>query len=551
MEIHVFDQDFNFIGIVDSYTSSIWTPHFNTCGDFELYLPASCEMVTLLQEDYYLVRSTDIRVVDNVTTYKNVMIIKNITINTDVENGDYLTVTGKELKFILNQRIVWKMTTLIGNVAECIYKLLNENAIKPSDSARVLPYLTLDAIPDNITEAITKQFTGNKLDAAIEELCLAYGLGYEVYVVRDSGVISMPFRLYKGVNRSYAQKVRPCVVFSSSHNNLYNTEYILNTEAYSNVALIGGEGEGTQRTYTSVGAATGLDRYELFVDAKDVSSTDNPDVEVITADLAKAVENKQAEVDAKQAQITAQAEVVSTLQTELAKAEDELKKNQVSIAEKESVIAQLNNQLTSLKANLNGYLQRYNQLTKELNVAKKNKDENKITELNKVLSDLVVTIERTKVSINETTNNINTEYDNLNKLKNDRGLLTDEINTVNGKLNTAQRTLGVLMQELNTLNNQLTSLTNQYNNATKYAYIELLKENGREKLSEASVIEEFNGEVLADISYKLGEDYKLGDIVSVVSEYGVTANSRILSIIESVGENGSVTIVPNFGTWEV
>ncbi|MBR6503064.1 MAG: hypothetical protein IKT42_06435, partial [Clostridia bacterium] len=43
---------------------------------------------------------------------------------------------------------------------------------------------------------------------------------------------------------------------------------------YKNVALVAGEGEGTARKTASIGTASGLDRYELFVDARDVSSND-------------------------------------------------------------------------------------------------------------------------------------------------------------------------------------------------------------------------------------------------------------------------------------
>lgn len=551
MEIHVFDRDFNIIDIVDSYTSCIWTPHYSDCGDFELYLPASCEMVTLLREDYYLVRSSDIRVVGGVTTYKNVMIIKNIIINTDVENGDYLTITGRELKFILNQRIVWKMTTLIGNVGECIYRLLNENAITPTDPARVLPYLTLDVLPDDITEAITKQFTGDELDKAIEELCLTYSLGYEVYVVRANGVVTMPFRLYKGVNRSYAQTDRPYVTFSATNNNLYNTEYIHNSEGYRNVALIGGEGEGTERTFTTTGSASGLDRYELFVDAKDISSSDNPDIEVMVRELATQITDKQAEITNVQAEITAQQKVTDEIQENLIKAEKALDDNQADINAVEKDISNLRGQLNSLKSKLVIYEQQYNDLTRRINKATKAGDTTTANKLKTQRSTVQKNIDSTRSQINDLDNKIESKNDELIELNNLNRDLKSDVDALNSQLSVSNTIVSDLHDELTTLNNQLASLNNQYSNAEHYVYIDLLKENGTEKLLESSVIEEFSGEVLADISYKLGVDYALGDIVSVVSEYGVTANSRISSIIESVGEDGSVTIVPNFGTWEV
>ena len=46
---------------------------------------------------------------------------------------------------------------------------------------------------------------------------------------------------------------------------------------FRNVALVGGEGEGNQRKYQAVGYGnpSGLDRYEIFVEADDISSNDN------------------------------------------------------------------------------------------------------------------------------------------------------------------------------------------------------------------------------------------------------------------------------------
>ena len=94
MDIYVFDTAFDMVGIVDSYTSLIWTTRYYAPGDFELYLPATDAMITLLREDYYLCRADDI----DGDTYKNVMVIETVNPKTDVEDGNSLTVTGHCLK---------------------------------------------------------------------------------------------------------------------------------------------------------------------------------------------------------------------------------------------------------------------------------------------------------------------------------------------------------------------------------------------------------------------------------------------------------------------
>lgn len=46
------------------------------------------------------------------------------------------------------------------------------------------------------------------------------------------------------------------------------------SQNYRNVALVAGEGEGLDRKTIPVGAAEGMERYELYVDARDVSSNE-------------------------------------------------------------------------------------------------------------------------------------------------------------------------------------------------------------------------------------------------------------------------------------
>ena len=275
--INVYDMNFNLIGVVDSYVSIIWRPAYYDVGDFEIYVTAGAEAIELLQENRLVVRNTDITVdSDGNVTHKNVMLIKNIDLITDVENGNFLSITGRELKYILHQRIIWTQTNLTGTAEAGIRRLVSENAVSPSNTNRVIPNLVLGATA-GLTDTIEKQITGDYLDEAITEICTNYKYGWEVYGYNGNYV----FIVYQGLDRSYEQSERPYVVFSDAFENLYNTEYQLNTEEYANTALIGGEGEGTERTYTTINNdKSGLERYELFVDANDLSSNKDSEDEI-------------------------------------------------------------------------------------------------------------------------------------------------------------------------------------------------------------------------------------------------------------------------------
>ncbi len=357
MIIHVLDRSCRLVGVIDDYISVIWRPAYYDIGDFELYINATPEAVALLQKNYYLVRDTDI-IVDEAgnVTYSNVMIIKNYKLTTDAEEGDYLTYTGKELKFLLHQRIIWQQTNLTGTAEEGIRQLVTENAISPTDSKRVIPSLTLGAIA-GLTDNINKQVTGEYLDQAIKDICTAYNYGWEIFIYNSALV----FIVYAGEDRSCQQTEKPYVLFSEGFDNILNTEYQLSTEEYANIALIGGEGEGLERIYATVGAdSSGLERYETFTDARDISQ---------------------------------------------------------------------------------------------------NKD-----------SEDAITLE---------------------------------------------------------------------------TYLTLLQERGRENLASLGITESFLGEVLTDVAFKYGEDFFIGDIVTIINKYGITKNVRVLSAIESVDGTGA-KLIPQF-----
>lgn len=277
--IHVLNQNFELQGIIEEYVSIIWHSSYSEVGDFELYLGATNKAVDLLRAGWYVVRSSDITVENGVVSYEKVMIIKNIQITTDIENGNFLTVTGRELKYLLHQRIVWKQTNLTGKAENAIRRLVNENAIAPTDTKRVIPKLTLGALA-GLTDTIDKQVTGEYLDEAISEICTTYNYGWDMVVINSTMVLIV----YAGVDRSYNQTERPYVVFSNDFENLYNTDYQLSTEGYANTTLIGGEGEGSQRIYATVNnSVSGLERYECFTDARDISQNKDTEDEIDTA----------------------------------------------------------------------------------------------------------------------------------------------------------------------------------------------------------------------------------------------------------------------------
>jgi hypothetical protein len=110
------------------------------------------------------------------------------------------------------------------------------------------------------------QYTGENLLDSLSSLCELYGIGMDCTLDANNHFV---FSLYDGADRSINQSTLPRVVFSQSYENLLNSEYEADYTTYGTDVLVGGEGEGINRTmvWSSKESKSGLARYEKFLDA--------------------------------------------------------------------------------------------------------------------------------------------------------------------------------------------------------------------------------------------------------------------------------------------
>ena len=133
--------------------------------------------------------------------------------------------------------------------------------------------LAIDATK-NFNDSLNYQWMTTEV-LVISEICRLTGLGFKVTLNDKKQFV---FKLYAGADRTYAQTENPYVVFSPKFENIANSNYLESKKEYKNVALVAGEGEGAERKTTSVGEGSGLERRELFVDARDISTTTEDNV---------------------------------------------------------------------------------------------------------------------------------------------------------------------------------------------------------------------------------------------------------------------------------
>lgn len=250
IDLYVYDTNLQLVGLVDAYTSLIWAPRYADLGDCEVYIEATTETLALLKKNYYLVRNDD----------EMICQIKKIELDTDAENGNYLIITGYDVKRFLDQRIIWDTMTCDGLLEDFIRDMITVSMIDEGD--RAIPDFELGAAA-GFTEQNSEQVSYKNLGEKVREYCKKYGWGYRVRL--DSG--KFIFELYKGADRTAD------VIFSDNYENLATSAYMEDDTNLGTVALVAGQGEGADRLRRVSGDASGLARHEIFVDAKDISYT--------------------------------------------------------------------------------------------------------------------------------------------------------------------------------------------------------------------------------------------------------------------------------------
>jgi hypothetical protein len=157
-----------------------------------------------------------------------------------------------------------------------IYTVITENvsrnAYPDPDNRKIENFKVI--YPSGLDDEADIQLFGENIGEWLEEVCRVYGYSWDVSIKKLEGLGPFyVFELYKGTDRSTEQDDVPPVVFSQEFENLLSASYVSDRTRYRNAALIGGEGEGTDKKTAGIGASKAdLNRYELYVDGGGISS---------------------------------------------------------------------------------------------------------------------------------------------------------------------------------------------------------------------------------------------------------------------------------------
>lgn len=248
------------VAVCDSFSSLLWDVEFYQCGLFEVYIAANPENVEIFQLGRIMGRDDD---------SEHFGIIESVKIETDAEDGDYLTVSGRFLTCLLERRIIYPSFSANDIYENIVRSVLSRNAI--SVGIRNIPGLSMGTVSGDCWQGKTRlQVSYDNLMEWLYTICETIGGSANIRI--DNNALKCD--LFEGTDRSILQSENPHIVFSDSYNNLLSFSYAADSSVQKNFAYIFGCGEGNARKrtiYCNGTEPTYLDRYEVYVDKRDLS----------------------------------------------------------------------------------------------------------------------------------------------------------------------------------------------------------------------------------------------------------------------------------------
>ena len=287
--IRILTPDIDLLGEIRNYESNMFTRSWHGIGSLELRINRHKQYTDTLQKGNIIVIGNDPR-----KAY--LIVYRGVELNEEGKISEDWHIIAHQLKAVIGRRItVPPVHTSHDNksgAAESVMKhYIDRNIVNPVDGRRKIPQLVI--APDlQRGMNIDWQSRFKNLAEETADISLLSGIGWDVYVDYDTK--KWVFDVYEGKDISVNQDVHDPVVFSPQFGNIKDMQFVDSDLNYRNVAVVAGQGEGVDRRVIEVGQATGLDRYETFVDARDVSeeTDDEEPVQRPIADIERDLTNR-------------------------------------------------------------------------------------------------------------------------------------------------------------------------------------------------------------------------------------------------------------------
>lgn len=273
--LEIRDTTHKLVGIIDNAKSIIWECEYYGAGAIEIYTALTEQARELLQIGYFITRPDE----------RNAAIIEAVDYTDNPQDGLMIIARGRMAKSILDRRLVYRLSgnkinpvRISGSLASAIQIMVQAHAGMAASMARRMGVYqgSNGGITKTITadteqgEESTRQSSYKGLLEFTDSVLQEYECGALIRIDDQQRLI---YDLFEGADRTVGNTAgNTPVIFSQDFENLLSIEYKVDTTTLKNWALIGGEGEGLNRFYTTYqqGAPQGMLRREVFVDASSI-----------------------------------------------------------------------------------------------------------------------------------------------------------------------------------------------------------------------------------------------------------------------------------------
>lgn len=262
--IRIINDKFEFLGDIEDYSSFFCIRNFFLAKEFQLICSSKYKGI---------LKDGNILFINSNTPF----LIEDITSN---ENKRQVIVKGKDLKSILNRRITvpnkgQAYDSFKGNAEDVIKHYIDVNMVNPVDPNRKIEELVV-AESKHRGKIINWQSRYKSVDSEVANICGTTGLGCKI--ILDLENRKFVFDVMEGRNLTDSNQK---VIFDEDFDNITNVVNTRVSTNYKSMCYVGGQGEKENREVKEIykNNDIGLNRRELFIDARDIEENEHEKLE--------------------------------------------------------------------------------------------------------------------------------------------------------------------------------------------------------------------------------------------------------------------------------
>lgn len=250
----------------DRYSSAQLERNYHDVGEFELHVNQ------YLGADH--IKKGDIITLGDSTHKAGIIRSVEIGLTDEGKQSEEWTYEGVTLQGLINQRITvppeGKSYDRKSGPAETVMKhYIKRNFVEPDDSKRKMKELVI--APDKERgKKVEHESRYKNVSDELADISKESGLGWIVYI--DYSRHKFVFDVVEGLDPTQDNEDgNDPVFFSPDFGTISSQDFSDSDSEFANYSYVAGQGEGKDRKIVEIGESTGINRFEMFVDARDVS----------------------------------------------------------------------------------------------------------------------------------------------------------------------------------------------------------------------------------------------------------------------------------------